>query len=433
MVIYVYGATSIVQVGEVVDSPTPVRVGEKIPIFRLAGGLLPLMTMGLSELPTEILLMIASCLSQESHINALIRTNRRLYRELHQVLPFFNAQYLHAFALFFAVEHHLPRNVQHLLEGLNVARARPHCLPNDLYRENRIAKRLRKAENRQSKDESESESEEEEDSYFSSYNLCYTLEGRRRNEHSSSECKDSYWEDIYAHPLSSRGYCISVIENLQHALILAIQRDRVDIVNLLLQFGAEPNFYRGRGRVYPPPKNRIGWESRPPRGPGPKQDLPPLFTAVRGGSLEMVKLLLDSGADPQRYDLSNLYRAVEDQRRDIISALIKLDVRSQRAVLKLAALRNDCGLVEFLIDEGLNVAEQGHVGLYVAEMKGYEDIARLLRLRGATLFALSGDDKMDWEEEDRDGTYRRRSICCFASIDDEVLEDEDEEDEVPED
>jgi hypothetical protein len=146
----------------------------------------------------------------------------------------------------------------------------------------------------------------------------------------------------------------------------------------------------------------------------------------------MVKLLLDSGADSQRYDLSNLYRAVEDQRRDIISALINLDVRSQKAVLKFAVLRNDFRLVEFFIDEGLNFAEQGHVGLYVAETKGYEDIARLLRLRGATPRALSEDDKMNWDEEGRDGTYRPPYICCFASIDDEVLEDEDE-DEVSED
>lgn len=384
--------------------------------------------MGLAGLPAEIILMIASCLSKESDINAFLKTNRRLYRELQKVLPLFNAQYSHATALSFAIENHFPRSVRDLLDGLKIARTRPHCLY-DAHGEIIRAKRLIKAQNRQS-EETEEESEESEEEYNTlglPYNPCKTLKERRQDEH-SEECKDPYWEDLYAHPLFLRGYCMVAIMHIQHALIRAIKRDHVDIVTILLQFGALPNFYRGRSRVYP--RQQTGslasdrfWRWRSWRG----LDFPPLFTAVQSGNLEMAKLLLDSGADPQRYGLSNLYRAVADGRRDIISVLVKLDVRSHKYVMKLAALRNDCSMVKFLIDEGLDVAEQGHVGLYVAEMKGYEDIARLLRLRGATLFALSEDDKMNWEKEGTDGRDRG-FIWQFVSIDDEVDEDDSEDD-----
>lgn len=68
---------------------------------------------------------------------------------------------------------------------------------------------------------------------------------RRRNLHWRWDCTDSYWEDIYTHPLSIHGYCISGILNIQHALVVVIQTTNTKAIYTLLKFGAGVNFYRG--------------------------------------------------------------------------------------------------------------------------------------------------------------------------------------------
>jgi ankyrin repeat protein len=145
---------------------------------------------------------------------------------------------------------------------------------------------------------------------------------------------------------------------------------------------------------------------------------------VQYGNLEIVNKLLECGADPQRYTPSPLYRAVEDGRRDLISALLKHDVRSQKAALKLAVLRGDYSMVEFLLSAGLSASEHGHAGLYAAEMKGYEDITTLLKLHGATVDALSEADKMKWATEDKDGTDPPTYYRCFIQTSPEIDESE---------
>ncbi|CAI7621694.1 unnamed protein product [Penicillium manginii] len=94
----------------------------------------------------------------------------------------------------------------------------------------------------------------------------------------------------------------------------------------------------------------------------------------------MVSKLLECGADPQRYTPSPLCRAVEDDHQDIVSVLLKRDVRSQKPALKLAALRGNYSMVEFLLRNGLDASEHGNASLYVAERKGYKDMANLLKL-----------------------------------------------------
>lgn len=124
-------------------------------------------------------------------------------------------------------------------------------------------------------------------------------------------------------------------------------------------------------------------------------DDPPLFTVTEYGNIEIVNKLLEYSVDAQRYTPSPLYRAVEDGRRGLICALLS-HTRSQKAVLKLAVLRKDYSPVNFLLSISLNPADYGHAGLYVAEMKGYTEIANPLKLRGATVDALCEADQRKW-------------------------------------
>jgi ankyrin repeat protein len=231
---------------------------------------------------------------------------------------------------------------------------------------------------------------------------------------------DPYWEDVCTHPLFLQKYCIPSILNIQHALVVGIQTGNTEAIHALLQFGAEVNFYRGSRDEKPSKSTRIRCHSD-----RVEIDNPPLFTAVQYGHVDIVKHLLGRGADPQRYTPSPLYRAVEDGRRDLISILLKHDMRSQKSALKLSVLRRDYSMVEFLLSAGINASEHGHAGLYTAEMKGYEDIATLLKLQGATVDALSEADKVNWEVEDKDGTDRPTYYPrCFLYVDPEIDENE---------
>jgi hypothetical protein len=195
------------------------------------------------------------------------------------------------------------------------------------------------------------------------------------------------------------------ILNIQHALAIGIRAGHTKVVHALLNFGAEVNFYRGSHTANPLPSDYTStrWHSRMV-----DIDNPPLFIAVQYGHTEMVSKLLECGADPERYTPSPLYRAVEDDNLDIVSILLKMDKRSQKSALKLAVLRRNSSMVEFLLLGGLGASEHGNAGLYVAEMKGYKEIACLLKLHGATIDTLSDRDRKKWEAEDRDGTDRAK-------------------------
>jgi hypothetical protein len=83
--------------------------------------------MSLSELPIEILWIIASNLPRQRDIYALVRTNRHLHQSLQKCLHYWNAQYKHGSALSFAAKHSgLISHIQNLLVGLDIARTRPH-------------------------------------------------------------------------------------------------------------------------------------------------------------------------------------------------------------------------------------------------------------------------------------------------------------------
>jgi ankyrin repeat protein len=233
---------------------------------------------------------------------------------------------------------------------------------------------------------------------------------------------DSYCQDIFTHPLFQQGYSFPSVVNIQQALVMAIQGGHTNIVAVLLDFGAQANFYYGeRVQCLITQYTRNRWHSK-------EVDYPPLFTAVQFGSLELVKLLLQGDADPELYAPSPLYRAVKDDRRNIIPVLLEYGVGPQATALKLAVLHEDESMVR-LLDEGLNVSQYGYAGLYTAKIKGDQDMVDLLESQGATLAAFTDTDKRNWAKEDGDGT--RRPIFHLMFISDETgIEEDEEEDEV---
>lgn len=171
--------------------------------------------MALDQLPTEIILIIASYLP-ESGIHALTQTNRHLYNRLINILHYFHGQYKHGAALPFIAERNFFLQVPSILEGLSVARDQPDA-PFLAAGWKRKFKEVKQAQE-------EDEDEEEEEEFVP----------RRRD--GRWDPTDHYWQDIYTHPLYQQGkeHSIPSIVNIQHALVKAIQSGSTETVTLCL-------------------------------------------------------------------------------------------------------------------------------------------------------------------------------------------------------
>ncbi|KAJ9486886.1 hypothetical protein VN97_g6447 [Penicillium thymicola] len=349
--------------------------------------------MALNQLPTEIIWIIASCFRKQGDIYALIRTNRHLHRTLLKFLYCFHGQYKHGIGLSFVAERNLVPQVRGLLDGLTTARYySPASDAVILAAEDKLPKMC-----------------EDEDEMTVSSTVQYTW--RQTDPH----CRD-----IYTHPLLQQGYSVLSVVNIQHALVVAIQGGHTKVVVILPDFGAQVNFYCRTRADNLNHKHNVYWWHR--QG----VDYPPLFTATQIGNLELVKLLLRRGADPELYPHSPLYRAVKDGRRDIIPILLEYGVGPQETALKLAVLNEDESMVRLLLDRGFNVLQYGHTGLFTAEQKCLWDIVDLLKSHGATLAALSHHDRCIWAQEDGDGTGSPYGQPTCVGWGDEVDESDDE-------
>lgn len=344
----------------------------------------------MQQLPNETLWAIASYLTCQRDVYSLIRTNRHTYIALKEFLYRFNSQYHHASALPFATKLRNSSQVQSLLDGLQIARGKTRMPPSP-----RNAPRV----------------EDEED--------CIEICGEDKDA-----TLDPFWADIFTHSLFQERYSILDIENIQSALSVAIRCVYTDIVMLLLNRGANVNFYRGDSRIQgPSPECAYTrwryWEIDPP----------PLFIAVQFGHREIVRLLLERGANAELYVPSPLYRAVDDGRRDIISVLVEYGAGPQTTALILAVLRKDISMVRYLLDGGFKIEEYGHTGLYAAKIKGDQGIVYLLLERGATLDLLTEADKEKWEKEDGDGRHTIRKHPIFLCTGDIMVSESDFEEE----
>ncbi|KAG2413262.1 hypothetical protein HFD88_002451 [Aspergillus terreus] len=344
--------------------------------------------MDLACLPNEILWIIASFLPRQRDLFALLKANHTLYSALVGSLYRFDGQYHEGAALSLVVEKNNLSHAHHLLNGLRAASKDDHppFSPTDL----------------QTEDEDTG---------------CMM---RRRDA--------DYWEDVYNHPLYRQGYRVKSIMNIQHALVEAVGGGYSDMVRLLLDSGAQVNFYRGKRAHSPPARIKSRQWGYVPIDP------PPLFMAVKCGHIELVKLLLERGAKAELYAPSPLYRAVEDNRHDIAAVLVRHGVRLQDTALKLAVLRGNQVMVRLLLDSELNAAEFGGPALFAAMKRDDRYMVHVLESRGATIAKLGDLDKRNWEEEDRDsddeyGLCRKKLPASFMQFELEVEEEDEEEEE----
>ncbi|GMF68082.1 ankyrin repeat-containing domain protein [Aspergillus flavus] len=343
-------------------------------------------------LPTETLCLIASYLPCQQDVYALARTNRRIYHALHDFLYEYNSRYYHGSALAFVAKHGNIGRIAQLLRGLKTAQTRSRTPPGPRWRS-----------------EVPSEQRWEEDSDEVEWD-------------SDDEDMYSLTRDISSHPLKSARYSVADIVQIQKALLAAIEINNEEIVTLLIEWGAQANFYRGNLRDDNPGRIR--------RRHSRAKDPPPLYLAVRCGHAGLVKYLLEKGADPDRYRPSPLYRAVEDGQYNIIAMLLNHGAPlSYARVLKLAVQRHDRDMLEFLFDNGVEAAVYGHQALHVAIRGHDQEMAELLRLKGANL-DRSEESHDEWDREDGDGmdgtiAYDHESSYC--TIEEEASEGRGEE------
>ncbi|RAK98311.1 ankyrin repeat-containing protein [Aspergillus ibericus CBS 121593] len=309
--------------------------------------------MPLAHLPTETLLIISSYLRHQRDVYALVRTNRRFYHILIDFLYKYNSQYFHASALPFVAKQGHKHLVGKLLDGLKGAVGKSRRLPHSERRRQAIL------------DGAALDSGSESDSVWSDGSV------------ESDEGHIPYLTDIVTHPLRAAKYSTTDINTIQSALIAAIRAGHKDIVTLLLDRGAQANFYRGLRRVNT-------WRE-PHRYRRRRADHPPLCQAVQCGRADLVQILLARGADPDLYCFLPLYQAVAGRRRDIIRLLLQHGAKDHSSSLKLAVRREDMSMVQFLLDNGVRADESGRSALLVAKRKGAEDIVEFLQSKGATL------------------------------------------------
>ncbi|KAE8141299.1 ankyrin repeat-containing domain protein [Aspergillus pseudotamarii] len=348
--------------------------------------------MCLTGLPNDTLFLIASYLPCQQDVYALVRTNRHLRHTLYDFLYEYNSRYYHGSALAFATEQGNVGRIEKLLKGLSAARTKLRTPPGPRWRSEAPAEELW-----------------EEDSDEVEWN-------------SNDEDEHPLTRDVSAHPLRTSGYSVADIVQIQKALLAAIEIDHQEIITILLDWGAQVNFYRGNLRDDNPGRTR--------RRHSRAKDPPPVFLAVRCGHADLVKYLLEKGADPDRYRPSPLYRAVEDSRCDIIAILLKHGgPGSYASVLKLVVQRRNTTMLQFLFDNGVDGTVYGYRALRVAIQRHDQEMVEFLRSNGVDLdqkFEESEGSDDEWDREDgdgMDGTIAHRHSIISCRIEEEVPEE----------
>jgi len=163
----------------------------------------------------------------------------------------------------------------------------------------------------------------------------------------------------------------SKIPGMTTPLYVATYSDNLELARMLLAFGADPNLQSDIG---------IGISRRP------------LITAVSKGNIQMVRLLLDGGGDPNlsEEDFSTpLSNAVEAGNIQIVRVLIENGAHAVRSMrlLNKAAYQGHTAILKLLLDLGLgdvNDADSlGLTPLHQAAERGRTQTCKLLLERGA--------------------------------------------------
>lgn len=185
-------------------------------------------------------------------------------------------------------------------------------------------------------------------------------------------------------PVRLRTYS-NIRESLLH---IAAQENKVDILTMLLDAGADPNVVNNVGQT-------------------------PLFDAVNGNHLAAVKVLLKRGANPGWADTDEgrrpLHDAVEENYVDIARALLgagasvdAVDMHDEHTPLVIASHQGHVEMVKLLLTKGANpnlpvtqydraTVQEGTLlhatALHVAAYQGYPKVVAELIRRGARVDA----------------------------------------------
>ncbi|XP_065583414.1 ankyrin-1-like [Artemia franciscana] len=181
-------------------------------------------------------------------------------------------------------------------------------------------------------------------------------------------------------------------------LAIAIKANNLNLVEILLDRGADPNY--GECLHYAVEKGRVNIckllidFGAKLDAMNAKKDTP-LLIAIRNNNLELVIFLLDRGANPNCGEC--LHLIVQKGRADLCKLLIKsgaeLDAANAhgKTPLVTAIKANNLNLVEVLLDRGAN-PNCGEC-LHLAVQKGRADLCKLLIKSGAELDATNAHGK----------------------------------------
>jgi cytohesin len=184
--------------------------------------------------------------------------------------------------------------------------------------------------------------------------------------------------------------------NIQESLLhIAAQKNKVDIITMLLDAGADPNVVNNVGET-------------------------PLFDAVNGNHLAAVKVLLKRGANPAWAGTDEgrqpLHDAVEENYVDIAKALLRagapvdaVDTEYGHTPLAMASHQGHVEMVKLLLTKGANpnraiipgynrfTLQEGPLlhptALHLAAYQGYPEVVATLIRGGATVDAKTHDGR----------------------------------------
>ncbi|THY06176.1 purine and uridine phosphorylase [Aureobasidium pullulans] len=194
------------------------------------------------------------------------------------------------------------------------------------------------------------------------------------------------------HPRSRNGVVDSVVtmlcsvdasatwtKQLSETVVLAVEKNRKEIVQLLLENGANIN---GSDSCVSPT---------------------PLQMAILGGNTSMIEILLDAGADLQvpgeYFDIS--YLKDEHGRKGLMRQLCTQEIlvnqvnqadSCELTVLQAAACMGSCEIVRILLDHGahVNTPSKSGCALSLAIFREHQDIVALLLEKGANVDGADG-------------------------------------------
>lgn len=159
---------------------------------------------------------------------------------------------------------------------------------------------------------------------------------------------------------------------LDTPLVCAVGTGDVDIVKLLVTGGADPNLMDDEGRL-------------------------PLGVAIEGSHEEVAEILLEAGADPLlENDKGNyfLHFAAQNGHVELATRLIALgipiDGGRHETALHVACTHGHDTMVTYLLDNGANIEARSSIGR-TPLMQASSSAARLLILRGADVDARGNE------------------------------------------